>query len=108
MIFGIRTITGFLYAKRVAMDTLGHGRACLTCWYCRQGQYKQCLDMYPVQGGGFAQFIKRKAAGWQPVTSWTRWACQSASKRATDWRWSSASALPLAARLPEAARKNRL
>jgi threonine dehydrogenase-like Zn-dependent dehydrogenase len=52
-----------LVGKRVAMDTLGHGRACLTCWYCRQGQYKQCLDMYPVQGGGFAQFIKRKAAG---------------------------------------------
>jgi threonine dehydrogenase-like Zn-dependent dehydrogenase len=63
-----------LLGQRVALDTLGHGRACLTCWYCRQGQYKQCLHMSPVQGGGFAQFIKRKAAGCYVLPDSLSWA----------------------------------
>ena len=52
-----------LIGARVAIETIGHGRACLKCWYCRMGQYKQCLDMAAPEGGGFAQYIKRKAAG---------------------------------------------
>ncbi len=52
-----------LVGKRVAIETIGHGRACLRCWYCRQGQYRQCQAMYPVVGGGFAEYIVRKAAG---------------------------------------------
>ena len=34
-----------LLGARVAIETIGHGRACLRCWYCRMGQYKQCMDM---------------------------------------------------------------
>ncbi len=52
-----------MLGTRVAIETIGHGRACLNCWYCRMGQYKQCMDMAPAEGGGFAQYIKRKAAG---------------------------------------------
>ncbi len=52
-----------MIGQRFALETIGHGRACTTCWYCRTGQYKQCLHMAPVEGGGFAQFIKRKAVG---------------------------------------------
>jgi L-iditol 2-dehydrogenase len=52
-----------LIGQRVAMETIGHGRACMSCWYCRTGQYKQCLNLAPAEGGGFAQYIKRKAAG---------------------------------------------
>ena len=52
-----------MLGTRVAIETIGHGRACLKCWYCRTGQYKQCLDMAAPEGGGFAEYIKRKAAG---------------------------------------------
>ena len=52
-----------MIGTRVAIETIGHGRACGGCYYCRIGQYKQCLDMVPVEGGGFAEFIKRKAMG---------------------------------------------
>ncbi|MCH7627076.1 MAG: zinc-binding dehydrogenase, partial [Chloroflexi bacterium] len=52
-----------MIGKRVAIETIGHGRACGGCYYCRIGQYKQCLDLAPVEGGGFAEFIKRKAMG---------------------------------------------
>ena len=52
-----------MIGKRVAIETIGHGRACGGCYYCRTGQYKQCLDLAPVEGGGFAEFIKRKAMG---------------------------------------------
>ena len=50
-----------MVGARVAIETIGHGRACLRCWYCRMGQYKQCMDMAPPEGGGFAEYIKRKA-----------------------------------------------
>ena len=52
-----------MIGTRVAIETIGHGRACGACYYCRIGQYKQCLDLGPVEGGGFAEFIKRKAMG---------------------------------------------
>ena len=52
-----------MIGKRVAIETIGHGRACGSCYYCRIGQYKQCLDIGPAEGGGFAEFIKRKAMG---------------------------------------------
>ena len=52
-----------MIGTRVAIETIGHGRACGACYYCRIGQYKQCLDLGPVEGGGFAEYIKRKAMG---------------------------------------------
>ena len=56
-----------LMGECVAVEIIGHGRACTTCWYCRQGQFRQCLDMAPSEGGGFAEFIKRRAIGCYPV-----------------------------------------
>ena len=56
-----------LIGQRVAIEIIGHGRACSTCWYCRQGQFRQCLNMAPSEGGGFAEYMKRKAIGCYPV-----------------------------------------
>ena len=52
-----------LIGRRVAVETLGHGLACGRCWYCRMGQFVQCLSKAPNEGGGFAQYIKRRAIG---------------------------------------------
>ncbi len=52
-----------LVGQRVAIETIGHGLACATCWYCRQGQFRQCLNKRPNEGGGFAQYMKRRAMG---------------------------------------------
>ena len=49
--------------ERVAVETIGQGLACAACWYCRMGQYRQCLDKAPNEGGGFARLIKRRAMG---------------------------------------------
>lgn len=49
--------------ERVAIETIGHGLACASCWYCRQGQFRQCLNKRPNEGGGFAQYMKRRAIG---------------------------------------------
>lgn len=48
---------------RVAIETIGHGLACTTCWYCRMGQFRQCLSKAPNEGGGFAVFMKRRGIG---------------------------------------------
>ena len=52
-----------MIGQRVAIDIHGHGRACTRCWYCRIGQYYQCLDRGPSEGGGFAEYIRRKVIG---------------------------------------------
>ncbi len=62
-----------LLGKRVAVETIGQGRACTVCWYCRMGQYRQCLDRVPSEGGGFAQYMKRKAIGCYPVPDGLSW-----------------------------------
>ncbi len=59
--------------QRVAIETIGHGRACKQCWYCRFGQYRQCMNLVPSEGGGFAQYIKRKASGCYEVADKTTW-----------------------------------
>ena len=60
--------------KKVAIETIGQGRACRSCWFCRSGQYRQCTNMEPPEGGGFAEFIKRKAMGCYEIDSGTSWA----------------------------------
>jgi threonine dehydrogenase-like Zn-dependent dehydrogenase len=62
-----------LIGQRVAVETIGHGLACGRCWYCRIGQYRQCLSKAPNEGGGFAQYIKRKAAGCYPLPENLSW-----------------------------------
>ena len=48
---------------RVAIEMIGAGRACLTCHFCRYGQYKHCVNLAPDTGGGIAQYMTRKPAG---------------------------------------------
>lgn len=62
-----------LVGQRVAVETIGHGLACAKCWYCRQGQFRQCLQKAPNEGGGFAQYIKRRAIGCYPLPSDLSW-----------------------------------
>ena len=59
--------------ERVAIEALGQGRACARCWYCRMGQFIQCVNMAPAEGGGFAQYIKRRAAGCYPLPEDLSW-----------------------------------
>lgn len=62
-----------LIGQRVAIETIGQGRACSTCWYCRMGQYRQCQNMAVVEGGGFAEFIRRKAIGCYQIGEAMTW-----------------------------------
>ena len=48
---------------RVALETIGAGRACMTCFYCKFGQYRHCRDLAPDTGGGFAEYMTRKPNG---------------------------------------------
>ena len=59
--------------QRVAVEIIGHGRACTTCWYCRQGQFRSCMNKAPTEGGGFAEFMKRKAIGCYPIPDSLSW-----------------------------------
>ena len=52
-----------MLGRPVAIEIIGHGRACTLCWYCRQGQFVQCRSQGESSGGGFAEYIKRKAIG---------------------------------------------
>lgn len=62
-----------IVGRRVAVDTIGLGRACLKCWYCRTGQYRSCMDMAPESGGGFAEFMTRQADGCFPLHDNLSW-----------------------------------
>ena len=56
--------------QRVAVDVLAHGQACNMCYFCRMGQFKQCLKKAYGDGagfGGFAEYITRRAAGCYPM-----------------------------------------
>ena len=57
----------------VAIEAIGQGRACTRCWYCRMGQFRQCVNKDPAVGGGFAQYIKRRAAGCYPLPEGLSW-----------------------------------
>ncbi len=48
---------------RVAIETIGAGRACMVCRYCKYGQYRHCLDLAPETGGGFAEYMTRTPNG---------------------------------------------
>ena len=59
--------------RRVAVDTIGLGRACQNCWYCRTGQYRSCMDRTPEAGGGFAEYMTTLAAGCFPLHKNLSW-----------------------------------
>ena len=62
-----------LKGRRVAVDTIAHGRACAACWYCRMGQIKHCVNKGPGDGGGFAEWMKRRAIGFSPLPDSLSW-----------------------------------
>ena len=68
--------------QRVAVEVLGSGRACLQCWYCRQGQYIHCPsstketrtnNREDYKSGGFSEFITRKITGCYPILDSMSW-----------------------------------
>ena len=59
--------------QRVAVEVVGHGKACLTCWYCRQGQYRNCDDKGDYAGGGFAEYVTRNAVACYPLSDTMTW-----------------------------------
>ena len=59
--------------ERVAVEVVGHGKACLTCWYCRQGQYRNCTDKGDYAGGGFAEYVTRNAVACYPLANNMTW-----------------------------------
>ncbi len=48
---------------RVALETIGAGRSCMRCRYCKSGQYRHCLNLAPDTGGGFAEYMTRTPNG---------------------------------------------
>ncbi len=62
-----------LIGRRVAIENVGQGRACGTCWYCRSGQFVQCTNFDPPRGGGYAEFIRRRAGGCYAVPDALSW-----------------------------------
>ncbi len=54
---------GLSVGDRVAIEMVGAGRACLSCHFCRYGQWKHCVNPAPDTGGGFAQYMTRRPAG---------------------------------------------
>ena len=55
------------------MEVIGHGNACLACWYCRRGQYTHCTEKRDWGGGGFAEYVTRRAAACYPLGDSMTW-----------------------------------
>ncbi len=62
-----------LVGRRVAIENIGQGNACGRCWFCRSGQFVQCTDRDPPRGGGYAEFIGRRADGCYPIPDSMSW-----------------------------------
>ncbi len=60
---------------RVAIETIGSGKACERCWYCRMGQYRHCINKAQETGGAFADFMTRSS-----LIRWTRDGLRSAAR----------------------------
>ena len=62
-----------LIGQRVAIENIGQGLACGSCWYCRSGQFVQCTDLDSPRGGGYAELISRRAGGCYPLPDSVSW-----------------------------------
>ena len=62
-----------LLGQRVAIDTVGQGLACRKCLYCRYQQYQHCENTAQDEGGGFAQYMKRRVSGCYVVPDHVSW-----------------------------------
>jgi len=68
-----REVDRSMLGARVAVEVLGSGKSCGTCWYCRQGQYIHCQSKSTGGSGGFAEYICRKAAGCYELSDQMTW-----------------------------------
>ena len=68
-----RDVDAARVGERVTIDTIGYGVSCAECWYCRMGQPIQCQEPADGEGGGYAEFIKRRAVGCFPVPDHVTW-----------------------------------
>ncbi len=50
-------VTSLKKGDRVAPEMVGLVRGCMSCWYCRAGDYVKCLDPGQRLGGGFAEYL---------------------------------------------------
>ena len=46
-----------LIGSRVAVEGIGHGKACSNCYYCNDGQYFLCENLGIERGGGYAEYV---------------------------------------------------
>lgn len=58
---------------RVAIETIGQGRSCGTCYFCRQGQFRHCQARSDDTGGGFAEYMTRRPGGLYKLTDKMDW-----------------------------------
>lgn len=58
-----RSVDKARIGERVAIETIGQGLNCKNCWFCRQGEFIHCSNKAANEGGGFAQYIKRRSDG---------------------------------------------
>ncbi len=62
-----------IIGTRVAIEGIGHGKACLNCYYCNAGQYFLCEDIGIERGGGYAEYVVTKAQGLYPIANSMNW-----------------------------------
>jgi L-iditol 2-dehydrogenase len=58
---------------RVAIETIGSGKACEACYFCRTGQYRHCIDKAEESGGAFAEYMTRTPLGLHKLADNMSW-----------------------------------
>ena len=58
---------------RVALEIIGAGLACGSCFYCRFGEFRHCLSREADTGGGFAEYVTRRPLGLFKLTDDMDW-----------------------------------
>ena len=58
---------------RVAIETIGSGKACEACYFCRIGQYRHCTDKAEESGGAFAEYMTRTPLGLHKLSDNMSW-----------------------------------
>ena len=48
---------------RVAIDCIGAGKSCNSCYFCLYGQFRHCINRHEETGGAFSSFITRSPNG---------------------------------------------
>ena len=62
-----------LIGSRVAVEGIGHGKACSNCYYCNDGQYFLCENLGIERGGGYAEYVVTKSQGLYPIAGSMNW-----------------------------------